>query len=141
MKLFKDKVRDRRGQLGLSQKELAAKAGIGFRTLATYESGERFPQSAQLYKLAKALDVSTEYLRDDMQDDPESGRAQMEYVEEVRRGAGTKDALDLEEMLSQNRALFAGGQISDEAKDAYFRAVTQAYLDCKKAASDTYGRR
>ena len=58
MKPFKEKVKEHRGQLGLSQKQLAEKAGIGFRTIVTYEAGERFPQSAQLYKLAKALNVS-----------------------------------------------------------------------------------
>ena len=49
MKPFKEKVKEHRGQLGLSQKQLAEKAGIGFRTIVTYEAGERFPQSAHLY--------------------------------------------------------------------------------------------
>ena len=57
MKSFKDKVKEHRGILNLSQKQLAEKSGIGYRTITSYESGERFPQSAQLYKLAKALGV------------------------------------------------------------------------------------
>ena len=55
MKPFTEKVREHRGQLGLSQQELADKAGIGVRTLTYYECGKRFPQAAQLYKLAKAV--------------------------------------------------------------------------------------
>lgn len=138
---FKDKVRQHRGALGLSQKELAAKAGLGFRTIVSYETGERFPYAAQLYKLAKALEVSTEYLKDDEIDDPTYGLDRMDYVEDMRRTAGTKESLDLETMLAQNQALFAGGTISEEAKDAYFQALMKAYLECKEAAKETFGRK
>ena len=141
MKSFKDKVKEHRGILNLSQKQLAEKSGIGYRPITSYESGERFPPSAQLYKLAKALGVSTEYLKNDEIDDPAYGLDRMEYVEEMRQQAGKKDSLDLEEMLKQNQSLFAGGTISEEAKDAYFQAVMKAYLDCKEAAKQTYGRK
>ncbi|MCD8151285.1 MAG: helix-turn-helix domain-containing protein [Clostridiales bacterium] len=141
MTAFKDKVRYHRGQLGLNQKQLAEKAGIGFRTIVTYESGERFPQAAQLYKLAKALDVSTEYLKDDTIEDPTYGLDRMDYVEEMRKKEGRKESLDLEKMLQQNQALFAGGTVSEEAKDAYFQAVMKAYVECKESARQTFGRK
>lgn len=138
---FQDKVKDRRGLLGLTQKQLAEKAGIGFRTIVTYESGERFPHAAQLYKLAKALGVSTEYLKSDEIEDPTYGLDRMDYVEQMRQTAGTGEAMSLETMLAQNQALFAGGAVSEDAKDAYFQAVMKAYLECKEAAKKTYGRR
>ena len=37
-------------------------------------------------------------------------------------------------------ALFAGGSISEETKDAYFQAVTEAYFACKNAAKEKYGK-
>lgn len=141
MKSFNEKVKEHRGILGLSQKQLAEKSGIGYRTITSYESGERFPQPAQLYKLAKALGVSTEYLKDDEITDPAYGLDRMEYVEEMRQTSGKKEALDLEEMLKQNQTLFAGGTISEEAKDAYFQAVMKAYLECKETAKQTFGRK
>ena len=49
--------------------------------------------------------------------------------------------MDLEAMLAQNQEMFAGGTISQEAKDAYFQAVMKAYVECKEAAKETYGRR
>ena len=55
MKSFGAKVKEQRGNLGLSQKQLAEKAGMGIRTITSYELGERKPYQAQLYKLAKAL--------------------------------------------------------------------------------------
>lgn len=141
MKSFNEKVKEHRGILGLSQKQLAEKSSIGYRTITSYESGERFPQPAQLYKLAKALGVSTEYLKDDEITDPAYGLDRMEYVEEMRQTSGKKEALDLEEMLKQNQTLFAGGTISEEAKDAYFQAVMKAYLECKETAKQTFGRK
>jgi transcriptional regulator with XRE-family HTH domain len=138
---FQDKVKEHRGLLGLTQKQLAEKAGIGFRTIVTYESGERFPHAAQLYKLAKALGVSAEYLKRDEIEDPAYGIDRMDYVEEMRQAAGTREAVSLETMLAQNQAMFAGGAVSEEAKDAYFQAVMKAYLECKEAAKKTYGRR
>ena len=141
MASFQEKVKEHRGLLGLTQKQLAERAGIGYRTVVTYESGERIPHAAQLYKLAKAHGVSTEFLKNDAVDDPSYGIDRMEYIEQMRREAGTGEALDLEAMLAQNQAMFAGGTISQEAKDAYFQAVMKAYVECKEAAKETYGRR
>ena len=41
MKSFGAKVKEQRGNLGLSQKQLAEKAGMGIRTITSYELGER----------------------------------------------------------------------------------------------------
>ena len=76
------------------------------RTLTYYECGKRFPQAAQLYKLAKALGVSTEYLKNDEIEDPSYGMDRMDYVEEMRQKGGRRESLDLEEMLRENQALF-----------------------------------
>lgn len=65
----------------------------------------------------------------------------MEYVEDMRKNSGTREALDLQKMLAENTALFAGGTLSEEAKDAYFQAVAEAYYDCKKAARKTFGKK
>ena len=123
MKTFRDKVIEHRAALGLSQQQLADKAGIGVRTIGNYESGARLPYAAQLYKLAKALGVSTEYLKNDEIEDPSYGLDRMDYVEEMRATTGTKTSQNLEEMLKANKEMFAGGTVSEEAKDAYFRAL------------------
>ena len=46
---------------------------MGIRTITSYELEERKPYQAQLYKLAKALEVSTEYLQNDNIEDPSYG--------------------------------------------------------------------
>ena len=141
MKTFRDKVIEHRAALGLSQQQLADKAGIGVRTIGNYESGARLPYAAQLYKLAKALGVSTEYLKNDEIEDPSYGLDRMDYVEEMRATTGTKASQNLEEMLKANKEMFAGGTVSEEAKDAYFRGLMDAYLECKQIAKDKYGRK
>ena len=65
----------------------------------------------------------------------------MDYVEELRQTNGKKDAIDLEEMLKANQALFAGGEISDEAKCEFFNAIVQAYVECGAAAKAKFGRK
>ena len=141
MKAFKDKLRELRSQQDLSQKQLATKAGISVRSIAGYERGEAAPQPTQLYKLAKTLQVSTEYLKNDAIEDPSYGLDRMEYVEEMRQKSSLQDSLNLERMLEQNQALFAGGSISEDAKDAYFQALMKAYLECKEAAKETFGKK
>lgn len=40
----------------------------------------------------------------------------------------------MEELLQNNAALFAGGELSQEQKDACFQAVMTAYVTCKEEA-------
>lgn len=141
MKTFREKLIERRAELGLTQADLSEKAGIGKRTVTSYETDGRIPQPAQLYKLAKALGVTPEYLRHDEIEDPQHGREGMDYIENARRKYGPRQAREVETLLQQNAALFAGGDISEEAKDAFFQAVMKAYIDCKEAAKNTYGHK
>lgn len=143
--IFKDKVKTLRGRLGLSQKQLAENAGLGFRTVVSYESGERFPQSAQLHKLATALGVSTEFLRNDDIDDPSFGLEQMESArnlplpETARAPEESRFSSDTDTLIRQTRALFADRQISPSEKEAYFQAVMRAYLNWKSDENPSSG--
>ena len=96
-------------------------------------------RAKKLYKLAKALEVSPEYLKNDEVDDPRFGLERADYVESARVRFGSAGARDVERLLAQNAALFAGGEISEEAKDSFFQAVMKAYIDCKEKAKETYG--
>lgn len=130
---FNEKVRDARARLGLNQKDLAKKSGISVRMIAAYEKGSSFPQAARLYKLAEALEVPIEYLRDDDAQLDFSGSEKK--ISQRHSDVKELDAdMDLEKMLADNRALFAGGMIDDEAKDMYFQALMRAYLECKDTA-------
>lgn len=139
MKTFREKLIARRAKLGLTQSELSERSKIGKRTITSYEADGRIPHPAQLYKLSKALGVSPEYLKNDAVEDENYGIEQMDYIEQARMMYG--DSETAERLLKENTALFAGGELSDEAKDAFFQAVMKAYIECKEAAKNTFGHK
>ena len=65
-----EKIRFLRKKFNITQEELAARAEISVFTLRQYESGARSaPRIEQLNKLAKALNVSVDYLINDYSDE------------------------------------------------------------------------
>ena len=51
-------LRGLRSKRGLKREDLARLSGVGLRTLARFESGERSPDLHQLYALCQVLDIS-----------------------------------------------------------------------------------
>lgn len=60
--MLKERLKERREQLGLSQKALAEKTGVVQQTIAGYETGSRKPDSDIINVLADVLECSTDYL-------------------------------------------------------------------------------
>lgn len=141
MKSFPEKVKDARTELGLSQTELANRVGVSLRTITGYEKGEKRPRAASMLKLAKALQVSVKFLSDDACDNPVEGIEQDGYIEEARSKYGAQGGRDMEALLADNTALFAGGELSQEQKDAFFQAVMTAYVTSKEEARKKFGRK
>ena len=133
---FSDKIKVSRELCNLTQQQLADKVGVSKRTIASYESTDARARSSTMRKLAVALGVSYDYLANDEITDSQQGIEKMTYIETARQQFGNKA-----ELLERNAALFAGGELSEEAKDAFFTAVTKAYLECKEQAKKTYGRK
>ena len=138
---FSDKIKVSRELCNLTQQQLADKVGVSKRTIASYESTDARARSSTRRKLAVALGVSYDYLANDEITDPQQGIEKMTYIETARQQFGNKAANEVDELLERNAALFAGGELSEEAKDAFFTAVTKAYLECKEQAKKTYGRK
>lgn len=57
-----------------------------------------------------------DYLKHDEITDPSYGIEKMDYIDEVNGQLGEKGARDINEILEANRALFAGGELDEEAK-------------------------
>ena len=109
MKAFADKVKEARISLGLSQPQLAQEVGVSPRSVQAYERGEKTPRAAMMAKLGKALKVSVKFLSDDECEDPVAAIEKDNYIEEARERYGSKGARDVEQLLADNAALFAGG--------------------------------
>ena len=141
MKPFTDKVRDARIELGLTQTQLGEAAGVSLRTILAYEKGEKKPRQATMLKLAKALKVSVKFLSDDACEDPMDDIEKDGYIEEAREKYGSKGGRDIEQLLADNAALFAGGELTQEQKDEFFQAIMTAYVTCKEEAKAKFGRK
>ena len=136
---FSDKVKWTRELLGLTQQELADLVGVTKRAVAGWETEGALPRPATLRKLADTLQVSIEYLRIDSIENPLYGIEKKNYVDEARDRYGEVAAKEMEFLLERQRVFFAGGEISQDAKDAFFEAVMKAYLACKEEAKRKAG--
>ncbi len=141
MKQFPQKVRDARAALQMSQPELAAAAGVSLRSVVAYEAGEKYPRQGTMLRLAKALQVSVRFLSDDACTDPMEEIERDGYIEEARKQYGGQGARDLDALLQENVALFAGGDLSQDQKDAFFEAVMNAYVLSKQQAREKFGKK
>ena len=141
MKTFSEKVKEAREGLKLNQQQLGDLVGVTKRSIAAYETTDTKPRGNTVRKLAAALNVSVDYLLNDEISDTQYGIEKEPYVEEARQRLGNKAAKEMDLLLEQNLALFAGGELDQEAKDAFFEAVMKAYLKCKDEARKTFGRK
>ena len=121
--VFKDRLKEKRLEAGLTRVELAKKAGVTTRTIQNYELGNRKPANMEvIQRIADALNTTTEYLLGS------SGA----YVVEAQERGGAKAARDIEELVSEVTGLFAGGELSEEAIEGAMKALNDAYWMAKE---------
>lgn len=140
-KTFPEKVRELRSLLGLTQMELGELTGVSDRAVNAYEAGTSFPHKNRLSKLAQALGVSEEYLTDDNITDPTYGLEKKHIIDETKARYGAKAAKEIDFLMERSAALFAGGEVSQEQKDAFFGALSKAYWQAKDEAHTIYGKK
>lgn len=138
---FSDKIKRAREVVGMTQNELASAVGVSQRTIASYESGGAIARRSTTEKLARALKVSVKYLSDENCTNPLEEIEKDEYVEQAREMYGASGVRDMDALLKDNAALFAGGELSQEQKDAFFEAVMRAYMTSKDEARKKFGRK
>ena len=128
---FKDNLRSRREELGMTKGELAKAAGVTTRTLYSYESGDRRPSNIEVVqRIAAALGTSMEKLLD-------TGES---LVVEAHERGGARAARDIDSLVGEVTGLFAGGSLSDDALDGAMRALNEAYWIAKDK-NKKYGRK
>lgn len=135
---FGEKVKTARLALNLSQSELSKQTGISERSLYTYEQLGTIPHMSNVKKLAEALNVTTAYLMDDGETDTNSHIDEELFIATAKSQYGYKGAKEAQEVISKARALFAGGDLGEEAKEAFFRALMQVYLESKAEAKEKF---
>lgn len=115
---FKERIRLLRREAGLTQREIAEKIGVTYRTYQNYEGGASMPQSDVLARLARFFGVSMDML---------TGKS---------TEAEPTENPELDELLSEMKALFSGGKLRDEDKQYVIEALTEAFWRSKERRKD-----
>ena len=87
--MFAQKLKRLREEKGFSQQGLANQAGINKMLISKYETGRAMPNMENLGKIAKALDVTADYLVFD--NVPNNGRVEFKDVELFEKFKGAED--------------------------------------------------
>ena len=128
---FAENLKEKRAQSGLTQAELAMKAGVTARTIQNYELGTRKPGNMVIVqRIADALGTTTEQLLS-------SGET---LVVAAHERGGARAARDINELVGEVTGMFAGGKLSDDALDGAMRALNEAYWIAKDK-NKKYGRK
>jgi len=120
---FGEKLRKYRTEKGLTQAELAKKAGLGLNTISNYESGKTYPQNREVYTtLATILGVNPDHLHNENDD----------FITDATAKYGSRGAKQAQELLEEITGLFAGGEMAEEDKDVMMKAIQDAYWIAKE---------
>ena len=121
--VFKERLKQKRVEAGMTQVQLAQSAGVTARTIQNYELGTRKPSNMEVVqKIADVLHTTTEYLLGS------SGT----YVVEAHEKGGEQSARDIEQLVSEVTGLFAGGELSGESLEGAMKALNDAYWIAKE---------
>ncbi len=109
-----------RKEKGLTQRELAKKAGIVYSTYSNYENGNRLPKPETIQDIANALNVSTLDLievpfKDSLNSDSAPPRPMTKDVSDILSNT--------EELLRQEGLMFDGEPISEESINSIISAM------------------
>lgn len=115
---FGKKLKAYRMSLEMSQKDFAAHIGIPLPTYQNYEIGHRYPRNMEVVnKIAVALGTTAEDLLG----------AEGGYIMEAGEKGGSRDKKKMQQLVTQMSAMFAGGEIDEESKDAAMAALNEVY--------------
>ena len=135
---FNEKLKKLRTEAKLSQTELAKQGGITERSIYNYEMSGRVPKIDVVKRIADVLNVSVDYLTSE--EELEDNRSRI-FLANAKEQFGQRGAMDAEMLLERTSALFAGGELNQEAKDAFFESITQAYFHAKSVAREKYSKK
>ncbi len=120
---FCEKLKKLRNDNKISQAQLAEAIGVSTRTVQNYETANMYPKSRDIYKrLAVTLNADINYLLTEDE----------EFITEAQTLYGAQGKKDALELVSQLAGMFAGGELSEEARDEAMQALQNAYWAAKK---------
>lgn len=138
---FSEKLRLLREEHNLSQIELAKKIGVTERTIYNYETNDRIPKIDVVTSIAHVFGVTVDALVSDKEPSSSPDTDKEEFLQTVKRHYGSRGKKEAEALLERASALFAGGDLDEDAKEEFFQSLTSAFLTAKKEARKKFGRK
>lgn len=139
---FGNKIKELRKQAGLSQQELAEKLGVTQKSICNYENDTRFPKGQNVIKgLADIFGVTVDYLLENTDKKDVDFSNEDNFISSAKQEFGYKGKKEAENLLEKTATMLAGGDLSEEDKDAFFQSITEIYFDAKSKARKKYGRK
>lgn len=152
MKTFGEKLKEARKARGMLQTTFGELLGVTNRMIIEYEKGARRPHRKKIQEFADILEVPVEYLLEDKYDDvlsvfnqpePELNEQpvqktepEQEKPEQYKEEVEAQAMREMEFLKERSMALFAGGELPQESKDAFFHSLYNAYLKCREQAAE-----
>ena len=128
------KIKAARKKAGMTQKELAQLVCVTPRCIQYYEGNIRKPQSTEIIiKLAAALNEDVGYFLSEKE--LELMRENELFLGEAEHRFGKTGKAQARSLIEGAQALFAGGELEEEDKEAFFQAITELYFDSKKISA------
>ena len=129
---FGEKVKMLRKEKGLSQKEVAGELGITVRAYQNYELHNVQPRKRDIVdKLCKLYHVTAAQLL---------GDENLFYID-VEEQYGLKGATQAKKILSEAQVYLAGGDLSDEEREAFMDSLMRMYLKSKEISKEKFGKK
>lgn len=126
---FGEKIHTERIKRNMNQKEFGKLIGVSTRIVSLYETNKAFPRTRDDYaRIAAALELNVNYLLTESE----------EFVMGIGLEYGPRSAQGATRVLSDVKALFAGGEMADEDMDIFMKAVQDAYWEVKKINKEKY---
>jgi transcriptional regulator with XRE-family HTH domain len=121
--LLGERLKNLRAARGWTQDETARMLGISRRTLQKYEAGAVYPRHTSTYqKMGEVFGINPASLISD---------EDQEVMFAIEKG-GSRSGRDVQALITDVGALFAGGELSEEDKDKVLRAITDLYWHAKE---------
>ena len=128
---FGEKLTLLREKRGLRQADVASMVGISRRNYISYETEGRYPRNRDIYRrLSEVFGCDVNYLLTEDE----------EFIARAGEEFGASGKREAEKLVGQLVGMFAGGELSEDDKDAVMRALTQAYFECKQDNKKCCGR-
>ncbi|MCL2019531.1 MAG: helix-turn-helix domain-containing protein [Oscillospiraceae bacterium] len=119
---FGGRLKDLRLRQNMTQSEFGETLGVTSRAIIYYETGQRIPKDMNFYKkVSERFGVPLESLIDERE----------EFVANAYAEGGIREKRKAEALVAEAGALFAGGVLTEEDKDAVFHALQEAYWFAK----------